>query len=86
MEMTTTEVGHCAACKPAKRQRFNAADVQDALVAGHRYALGHGEPAIVYPSAYGYGITYDAKTLPFGHPYYTVAVDGTVTRTAQAVA
>lgn len=86
MTMTTTHVGQCASCKPAKRPRFNGADFTEALVAGHRYALGHGEPAIVYPSAYGWGITYSAKTLPFGHPYYTVAVDGAVTATKLEVA
>lgn len=80
MTKSSTVIGHCGTCKPAKRPRYDARDRVDALAAGHRYALAYNIPAIVVPAAYGYAIDYDARRVPVGHPYYVVEVDGTVSK------
>lgn len=80
MERTERQIATCEACKPAKRPRYNARDLSDTLTAAHRYAIGHQTPAIVIPTAYGYSIGYDVKTVPYGHPYYTVAIDGEIVK------
>lgn len=79
----TTDAGHhngegCK-CKPARRPRYNARVVAEALAAGHRYALGNGTTAYVIPTAYGYSLDYRQSVIPYGHPFYTVAEDGAVT-------
>lgn len=79
MERHSEVIAHCGPCKAAKRPRYNARVLADALEAGHRYATAHGVTAIVIPQAYGYSIDYDVKRLPYSHPYYAVEVDGTIT-------
>jgi len=84
MTKNETVIGACGPCKAAKRPRYDARDRVDALTAGHRYATAYNVPAIVIPTAYGYSIGHDALRVPVGHPYYVVAVDGTVSKVEYA--
>lgn len=66
-------------CRPARRPRYEARVVASALAAGHRYALGNDCTAYVIPTHYGYALDYRRGAIPFGHPFYAVDRDGTVT-------
>jgi len=49
--------------KPATRPRYNAADLEDAVLAAARVSAKFSRPMYVYPYNRGYGVTYDLAAL-----------------------
>ena len=61
--------------KAAKRVRFNAANINDAVTAAARVSLSTGSPVFLFSTYQGYTLTNETPELPGMSKYYRVTVD-----------